>query len=63
MMLILTLKTNESLMIGDDIKVVILSGNRNGKIELGIKAPKDIPVHREEIFLQIKEEDEILGNR
>lgn len=57
-MLILTRKTNESIIIGDDgegstkITVQVLSVNGN-QIRLGITAPKDIPVHREEIYKKI----------
>lgn len=51
-MLILTRRANESIMIGDDITVTVLS-IRGNQINLGITAPKKIPVHREEIYKRI----------
>lgn len=52
-MLILTRKDNESLFIGDDIEVTVL-GVKGNQVRIGINAPKDIDVHREEVFLRIK---------
>ncbi len=52
-MLILTRRVGESVMIGDQTKVVIL-GIKGSQIRLGINAPKDIMVHREEVFEKIK---------
>ena len=52
-MLILTRKDNESLFIGDDIEVTVL-GVKGNQVRIGINAPKDIGVHREEVFLRIK---------
>ena len=54
-MLILTRRATESITIGDTIKVTILEA-RNGQVRVGIDAPRDIPVHREEIFRKIKKE-------
>ena len=54
-MLVLTRKTNQSIMIGDDIEVSVLAVSRD-KIRLGITAPRDIPVFRKEVYLSIKEE-------
>lgn len=51
-MLVLTRRIGESLMIGDDIEVTLISLN-NGGIRVGVNAPKDIPVHREEIYQRI----------
>jgi len=51
-MLILTRKINESIFIGDDIKIIIL-GIKGNQARLGIEASKDIPVHREEIYERI----------
>ncbi len=54
-MLVLTRKTNQSIMIGDDVEVTVLAVSRD-KIRLGITAPRDIPVFRKEVFISIKEE-------
>lgn len=53
-MLILTRRVGESIVIGDTISVTILRSNR-GQVKLGITAPKDVPVHREEIHQRIVE--------
>lgn len=54
-MLILTRKIGEMMMIGDDVEVRILSV-KGCQVRLGINAPKEISVHREEIFLKVQEE-------
>ena len=54
-MLVLTRKTNQSIMIGDDVEVSVLAVSRD-KIRLGITAPREIPVFRKEVYLSIKEE-------
>lgn len=56
-MLILNRNMHESIMIGDDIKVTILSSG-NKCTCIGIKAPKNISVHREEVYKRIKAEKE-----
>jgi carbon storage regulator len=55
-MLVLTRKTNQSIMIGDDIEVTVLAVSRD-KIRLGITAPRDVPVFRKEVYVSIKGED------
>ncbi|MEC7832337.1 MAG: carbon storage regulator CsrA [Pseudomonadota bacterium] len=55
-MLILTRRVGEALMIGDKTKVVIL-GVKGSQIRLGINAPKEVEVHREEIFDKIRDEN------
>lgn len=52
-MLILTRKIGETLMIGDDIKITILAIKGN-QVRIGIEAPKEIDVHRQEIYERIK---------
>jgi carbon storage regulator len=54
-MLVLTRKTNQSIMIGDDIEVSVLAVSKD-KIRLGITAPRDVPVFRKEVYLSIKGE-------
>jgi len=54
-MLVLTRKTNESIMIGDEVEVSVLAVSRD-KIRLGITAPREVPVFRKEVYLSIKEE-------
>ena len=56
-MLILTRKVGESIMIGETVEVKVL-GLRAGQIKLGIEAPKDLKVHREEIYERIRAEQE-----
>jgi carbon storage regulator len=55
-MLVLTRKTNQSIMIGDDVEVAVLAVSRD-KIRLGITAPRDVPVFRKEVYLSIKGEE------
>ena len=51
-MLILTRRTNESIIINDDIKITVL-GIKGNQVRIGIDAPKDVSVHREEIYRKI----------
>lgn len=53
-MLILTRRVGETMMVGDDITVTIL-GVKGNQIRIGVNAPKDVPVHREEIYQRIQE--------
>ena len=54
-MLVLTRKTNQRIMIGDEVEVTVLAVSRD-KIRLGITAPKEVPVYRKEVYLSIKDE-------
>ncbi|MFL5820265.1 MAG: carbon storage regulator CsrA [Solirubrobacteraceae bacterium] len=54
-MLVLTRKSNQSIMIGDDIEVSVLSV-MGEKVRLGIQAPRDIPVFRKEVYVEIQQE-------
>ena len=54
-MLVLTREKNEAIRIGDDITVCVVE-IRGNKVRLGIDAPKEVPVHREEIYRAIKRE-------
>lgn len=55
--LILTRNTTQSLMIGDDVKITIL-GVYRGQVRIGIDAPKDIKIWREELYEKIQHEKE-----
>lgn len=56
-MLVLSRQRDESIMIGDDVEIIIVDV-RGDKVRLGITAPKEIPVHRREIYDAIKKEKE-----
>jgi carbon storage regulator len=54
-MLVLTRKSNQSIMIGDDIEVSVLA-IMGEKLRIGIQAPREIPVFRKEVYLEIQQE-------
>ena len=54
-MLILTRRVGETLVIGDDVRVTVL-GVRGNQVRVGVNAPKDVAVHREEIYQRIQSE-------
>jgi carbon storage regulator len=56
-MLVLTRKTGEAIQIGDDIEITVLSV-KGEQIKLGINAPKNVEIHRKEIYVSIQEENE-----
>ena len=55
-MLVLTRKLGENIRIGDSVKITVLEV-RSGQVKLGIEAPPDVKVHREEIYVRIQEEN------
>ncbi|MGH8581256.1 MAG: carbon storage regulator CsrA [Gammaproteobacteria bacterium] len=59
-MLILTRRVGESLMIGDNVNVTVL-GVKGNQVRLGINAPKEVAVHREEIYQRIRQEQAAAG--
>ena len=54
-MLILTRRVGETLVIGDDVTITVL-GVRGNQVRVGVNAPKDVAVHREEIYQRIQDE-------
>jgi carbon storage regulator len=56
-MLVLTRKSNQSIMIGDEIEVSVLA-IVGDKVRVGIQAPRDVPVFRKEVYLEIKDEEQ-----
>lgn len=52
-MLVLSRKKNEVVCVNDDVRIVVVE-IRGDKVRLGFEAPKDIPIHREEVYLAIK---------
>jgi len=56
-MLILTRRIGETLMVGDDVSVTVL-GVKGNQVRLGVNAPKEVAVHREEIYERIQQEQD-----
>ncbi|WP_417392014.1 carbon storage regulator CsrA [Gimesia sp.] len=57
-MLVLSRSRNEKILIGDNIEVMVVDV-RGDKVRLGIIAPKDVPVHREEVYIAIQQEQRL----
>ncbi len=57
-MLILTRRVGETVMIGNEVTVTVL-GVKGNQVRIGVNAPKDVAVHREEIYARIKREEDI----
>jgi carbon storage regulator len=53
-MLVLSRKLNQAIMIGDDVRIVVVSVDRD-QVKLGIEAPREISVHRSEVYDEIKQ--------
>ncbi len=61
-MLVLSRKKNESIVINDDITIVVVE-IRGDKVRLGVEAPKEVPVHRREVFDAIRRNEAAAGNK
>jgi carbon storage regulator len=61
-MLVLTRKLGENIRIGDSVKITVLEV-RSGQVKLGIEAPPEVKVHREEIYARIQEENRRAQNK
>ena len=59
-MLILTRRVGETLMIGEEVTVTVL-GVKGNQVRIGVNAPREVPVHREEIFERIRREESAAG--
>ena len=59
-MLILTRRIGETLMVGEDVTVTVL-GVKGNQVRIGVNAPKDVAVHREEIYERIRKANETKG--
>jgi carbon storage regulator len=57
-MLVLSRKANQSIMIGDDIRILVVGLDRD-QVKLGIEAPRHVPVHRFEVFAEIHRDDAV----
>jgi carbon storage regulator len=55
--LVLTRKTNQSIMIGDDIEISVLAV-MGEKVRIGIEAPRSVPVFRKEVYIEIQEDSD-----
>ena len=56
-MLVLTRKSNQSIMIGDEIEISVLA-IMGEKVRIGIEAPRSVPVYRREVYIEIKQDEE-----
>ncbi len=61
-MLVLSRKKNESIVINDDITIVVVE-IRGDKVRLGVEAPKEVPVHRREVFDAIHRNEPVTGEK
>ena len=61
-MLVLSRKKNESIVINDDITIVVVE-IRGDKVRLGVEAPKEVPVHRQEVFEAIHRQKEMAAQK
>ena len=57
-MLILTRRIGETLMVGDEVTITVL-GVKGNQVRLGVNAPRDVAVHREEIYQRIQDEKDV----
>lgn len=61
-MLILTRRIDEKLLVGDDVTITVL-GVKGNQVRIGVDAPEDTPVHREEIYMRIQQDKQTLTEK
>jgi carbon storage regulator len=61
-MLVLTRTIGQTIKIGDDVSIIVLGVQRN-QVRMGIRAPRDVTVHREEVYMRIEAEKELNSNK
>ncbi|KJS19052.1 MAG: hypothetical protein VR72_20125 [Clostridiaceae bacterium BRH_c20a] len=61
-MLVLSRGKDESIVIGDNIKITVIDVRPDGTVRLGIDAPKDVEIHREEVYQAIQEENRLAAS-
>ena len=62
-MLVLSRKKSETIVINDDIRITVIEVRKDGSVRLGIDAPADVDIHREEVYKAIQEENRLAARK